>query len=68
MSKNFAAVADGMAPDQMIRLTGTLQSVGRNHDDQHEVYHLDEGSESYIYLSARALLDPEYPVTWFDQQ
>jgi hypothetical protein len=66
MNENFATVSDGMTQDQVIRIMGAPANIG----DCRGVfapYRLDECAETYIYRSALAPLNPEYPVVFFDR-
>ena len=64
MSKNFAAVSDGMTQDQVLHFMGRPWKTG-DCRGKFAPYHLDECAETYVYASAWAPLNPEYPVIWF---
>jgi hypothetical protein len=65
MTRNFTAVLDGMTQDQVRYVMGSPWHTG-DCRGEFAPYQLGQCVEAYIYASAWAPLNPEYPVVWFD--
>jgi hypothetical protein len=66
MAESFRAVSNGMTQDQVKSVMGAPWRTGDCHGE-FAPYQLDQCTEAYIYASAWAPLNPEYPVVWFDR-
>jgi hypothetical protein len=66
MRENFVTVSDGMAQDQVIRIMGPPANI-EDCRGPFAPHCLDECAQAYVYRSAWAPLNPEYPVVFFDE-